>query len=137
MFRRHQKKFLSRLDQDALEAAIREAERKTSADIRVVVLPRVRGSLARVAELTAHRLGLTAAPQRNGVLIVVVPSRREFHVWGDRAIHEKAGEEVWSSIARTISEKFRGGDFTGGLTAGIGEAGRALAAHFPAGLTRL
>lgn len=133
MFGKHQRKFLSSVDRAAIEAEIREAERKTSADIRVVVLPRVRGPLENVAELAARRLGLTAGPERNGVLILVVPGRREFHVWGDRAIHEKAGDALWTSVARTISEKFRDGDFTGGLLAGIGEAGRELAAHFPAG----
>ena len=132
MLGRHRTKFLSRLDRSKLEEAIREAETRTSAPIRVVVLPRVRGDLSKVAELTAARLGMTSRADRNGVLIVVIPARREFHVWGDRAIHEKEGDALWSSVARTISTHFRSSDFTAGLLAGIDELGRALAAHYPA-----
>lgn len=131
MLGRHRRKFLSQLDRSKLEEAIRAAERATTADIRVAVLPHVRGVLAKVAELTAQRLGMTAVPDRNGVLILVVPSRREFHVWGDRAIHDKVGESFWASVAQKISDHFRNGDFTAGLLAGIDETGRELAAHFP------
>jgi uncharacterized membrane protein len=132
MLGRHRRKFLSQLDRSKLEEAILAAERTTTADIRVAVLPHVRGVVAKVAELTAQRLGMTAVPDRNGVLILVVPSRREFHVWGDRAIHEKVGQDFWTSVAQKISVHFRNGDFTAGLLAGIDETGRELAAHFPA-----
>lgn len=131
MFGRHKRRFLSSLDRSKLEEAIRAAEGMTSAPIRVVVLPRVRGELSPIAERTAERLGMSALPERNGVLIVIVPARREFHVWGDRAVHEKVGASLWSSVARTISAHFRSGDFTAGLQAGIDELGRALADHFP------
>lgn len=136
MLGRHRKNFLAKVDRGALEEAIRAAEGGTTASIRVVVLPRVRGPLARVAELTAHRLGLTRLPDRNGALVVVVPGRREFHVWGDRAIHEKVGDVFWTSVARAIEDRFRSGDFTGGLLAGIEEIGRELAAHFPRGVQK-
>jgi uncharacterized membrane protein len=132
MLGRHRKRFLSRIDRSRLEHAIREAEGKTSAPIRVVVLPRVRGDLSKITERAARRLGMTALPERNGSLIVVIPARREFHVWGDRAIHEKEGDALWSSVSRTISSHFRSGDFTAGLVAGIDELGRALASHYPA-----
>ena len=131
MFGRHKRRFLSRLDRSTLEEAIRSAEEMTSAPIRVVVLPRIRGELSSIAERTAERLGMSALPERNGVLIVVVPARREFHVWGDRAVHEKMGASLWSSVAQTISTHFRSGEFTAGLQVGIDELGRALAGHFP------
>ncbi len=131
MLGRQRRRFLSTLDRVRLEEAIRAAEGRTRAPIRVVVLPHVRGELSRVAELTAARLGMTALPARNGVLIVVVPGRREFHVWGDRAIHEKVGAPLWSAVARTIAGHFRSGDFTAGLEAGVEELSRSLAIHFP------
>jgi uncharacterized membrane protein len=131
MLGRHRRKFLERIDRDRVEEAIRAAERTTAAPIRVAVLPRVRGSLSRVADLTAARLGVTELPARNGVLIVVVPGRREFHVWGDLAAHEKTGPAFWTSVARTISTHFREGGFTDGLVAGIEETARELAGHFP------
>ncbi len=132
MLGHHRNRFLSKLDRATLEKAIREAERATTGSIRVAVLPHVRGPLERVAELTALRLGLTALPEHNGALIVVVPGRRNFHVWGDRALHEKLGGAFWLALANTISGHFKAGDFTGGLLAGIEATSRELAAHFPA-----
>ena len=87
VFRRHQKDFLARLDLAALEAAIREAERATTGEIRVAVLPRLRGGLEKAVKHAAVRLGMTRTKERNGVLILVDPARRTFLVWGDTAIH--------------------------------------------------
>ena len=132
MFGHHRRRFLARLDRARLEEAIREAERSTTGQVRVIVLPRVRGNLATVADLTAERLHMRATPDRNGVLILVVPGRREFHVWGDVGVHEKVGDDFWKRIAGQISEQFQRGDFTAGLLSGIDEIGRQLTAHFPA-----
>jgi uncharacterized membrane protein len=133
VLRRHQKDFFSRLDVAALEAAIREAERTTTGEIRVAVLPRVRGGLEKAVEPAAEKLGMTRTKGRNGVLILVDPARRVFLVWGDTAIHERVGDAFWKEVASAIEERFRAGDFTGGLVRGIETAGRALAAHFPSG----
>lgn len=133
VLRRHQKDFLSRLDVAALEAAIREAERATTGEIRVAVLPRVRGGLDNAVKPAAERLGMTRTKERNGVLILVDPARRAFLVWGDTAIHERVGDAFWKEVATGIEDRFRAGDFTGGLVRGIETAGRALAAHFPPG----
>jgi uncharacterized membrane protein len=133
VFRRHQKAFLARLDLGALGAAIREAERATTGEIRVAVLPRVRGGFEKAVVHAAERLGMTRTKERNGVLILVDPAHRNFLVWGDTAIHERVGDAFWKDVAAAIEEKFRAGDFTGGLVQGIETAGRALAAHFPSG----
>ena len=133
VLRRHQKDFFSRLDVAVLEAAIREAERATTGEVRVAVLPRVRGGLEKAVVHAADQLGMTHTAERNGVLILVDPAHRNFLVWGDTAIHEKVGEAFWKEVAAAIEERFRAGDFTGGLVRGIETAGRALAAHFPPG----
>jgi uncharacterized membrane protein len=65
------------------------------------------------------------------VLFFVVPSRRKFVVLGDCGIHERVGQEFWNGIAAAVSEKFREGDFTGGLVQGIEKVAEQLAAHFP------
>ena len=49
----------------------------------------------------------------------------------DHGIHEKVGQEFWDCVAAAVSEKFREGDFTGGLVKGIEEVGRQLSEHFP------
>lgn len=89
------------------------------------------GDVRKAAEKAFVRMNMKATKQRNGVLIFIVPSRRQFVVLGDTGIHEKVGQEFWHSIARTISEKFRTNDFTEGLVSAIAMAGEQLAKHFP------
>ena len=74
---------------------------------------------------------MTRTKERNGVLFFVVPSRRKFVVLGDRGIHGKVGQEFWDRIAAAVSDKFREGDFTGGLGEEIEEVGQQLSTHFP------
>lgn len=130
------KALLKQLDTAAIEAAIKEAERATTGEIRVAVLPPFRGTIEAMTDRTAHRLGMTKTSDRNGVLILVDPARRTFRVWGDRSIHERVGEGFWKSIATAIQERFRAGEFTTGLVNGVAAAGKALAEHFPCGAER-
>jgi uncharacterized membrane protein len=74
---------------------------------------------------------MTRTKDRNGILFFVVPGRRKFVVLGDSGIHARVGQEFWHRIVDVVTERFRTGDFTGGLIKGIQEVGEQLAAHFP------
>lgn len=125
------RRLLRDFDAAAIEKAIEETERETSAEIRVSISPFFWGSIEPVARRAFHRLGMTATRHRNGVLFFVVPSRRKFIVLGDEGIHQKVGQEFWEQVARAVSERFRAGDQSGGLIHGIQEVGKQLAKHFP------
>jgi len=125
------KQLLQIVDQDKVKTAIDDAERQTSGEIRVSVAPLFWGSVEKAADKAFVRLGMTNTKDRNGVLFFVVPSRRRFVVLGDRGIHERVGQDFWNSVAAAVSEKFREGDFTGGLVGGIQKVGEQLATHFP------
>lgn len=120
-----------RVDGERVRRAIEEAEKKTSGEIRVSVSRFFWGNVRLVAERAFDRLGMRATKDRNGVFFFVVPSRRKFVVLGDEGIHAKVGQEFWEKIAVAMSEKFRAGDFTGGLVCGIESVGVQLAEHFP------
>ena len=128
----HRRKFRGLIDAEAVKAAIQEAERATTGEIRVSVSTFFWGGVRRAAERAFERMGMIRTSHRNGVLIFVVPSRKKFVVLGDSGIHEKVGQEFWEGVAAAMSERFRKGDFTGGLVHGVAEAGRQLALHFPA-----
>lgn len=119
------------IDQDAVERAIREAEARTSGEIRVSVSTFFWGNIRHTAEAAFERLGVGRTAERNGVLFFVVPSRRAFVVLGDEGIHAKVGQEFWDGVAAAMSARFKERDFTGGLLHGIAEAGRQLETHFP------
>ena len=88
------REFLSQLDHNRIVKAIREAEEKTSGEIRVYVQ---RGELAGDPVIAAqekfHKLGMQATKERNGVLVFVLPRARKFAVIGDQGAHQKCGDQ--------------------------------------------
>ncbi len=127
----HRRKLRKLIDGEAVQAAIHRAEAGTTGEIRVSVSTFFWGEVRKTAEMAFKRLGMDRTAHRNGVLFFVVPSRRSFVVLGDEGLHQKVGQEFWDGVASAVSERFKKGDFTGGLVHGIGEAGRQLALHFP------
>ena len=119
------------IDKNRIKRAIERAERRTSGEIRVSVSQLFWGDVRKAAEKAFERLGMSATKDRNAVLFFVVPARRKFVVLGDSGIHQRVGGEFWHHVVGTVSEKFKSGDFTGGLVAGIEAVGEDLARHFP------
>src|SRR5437867_1252353 len=126
------KEFLSKLEHDRIIQAIREAEAKTSGEIRVYIQ---RGELnadpLSAAQKKFHRLGMHRTADRNAVLIFVAPRAHKFAVVGDKAIHEKCGEQFWQRLIDRMQRHFRSEKFSDALVEAIEDAGRALAEHFP------
>ncbi|HVR08350.1 MAG TPA: TPM domain-containing protein [Thermoanaerobaculia bacterium] len=118
-------RLLKKVDVERVRQAIAAAEHQTSGRVRVSLAPFFWGDVRRAAERAFTRLG------HRGVLIFVVPARRKFVVLGDEDIHARVGQEFWDDVSAAIAERFRAGDFTGGLIHGIETAGRELAASLP------
>jgi uncharacterized membrane protein len=127
----HRRKWLKLVDGERVQSAIKEAELLTSGEIRVSVSTFFWGDVKATAQKAFGRLHMQETRERNGVLFFVVPSRRRFVVLGDEGIHAKVGQDFWDAVVAAVSERFRIGDFTGGLVRGIGEVGTRLAQHFP------
>jgi uncharacterized membrane protein len=125
------KALLRAIDSERIEEAIRQAERRTSGEIRVSVSRFFWGDVERVAERAFDRLGMRNTRERNGVLFFLVPARRRFAVVGDEGIHAKVGQDFWERVAAAVSEHLRAGDFTLGLVHGVETVGEQLALHFP------
>jgi uncharacterized membrane protein len=126
------KEFLSKLEHDRIVGAIREVESRTSGEIRVFVQ---RGKLSvdplTVAQKKFQRLGMHKTRERNAVLIFVAPRAHKFAIVGDKAVHEKCGEEFWRQIVDGMRKHFQNEKFSHALTEAINEVGKVLAAHFP------
>ena len=125
------RKLMRIVDQSRLKEAIQKAERRTSGEIRVSVSSLCWGDVEKAADKAFVRLGMSHTKQRNGVLLFVVPSRRKIVVIGDVGIHEKVGQDFWSVLVDRVTQRFKEGDFTGGLVRGIEDIGEQLASHFP------
>ena len=121
------------IDVERVEAAIREAEGRTSGEIRVAVSRfYFWGDVRFAARCAFARLHMERTRQRNAVLILVAPRRRRFAIVADTGVHARAGDGSWQAIADLLGRQFRAGDLTGGLVQGIAALGDCLAKHFPA-----
>jgi uncharacterized membrane protein len=125
--------FLSKIDDQAIHAAIRQSEKSTTGQIRVLVSHHQVTDPVAVAQKHFIHLGLNHTPHRNAVLIFVAPRSHKFAIIGDTAVHEKCGDEFWTRVAAEMVEYFKQEQWTTALTHGITKAGELLAEHFPAG----
>lgn len=123
--------FVDALDDGRIVAAIREAESRTRAEIRVHVAEDAVEDAQAAGARAFEALGMTATAERNGVLLFVAPASRRFAVLGDTAIHERCGEGFWSQVAQAMAAEFRASRFTEGILAGITAVAPELARHFP------
>jgi uncharacterized membrane protein len=126
------KEFLSQLDHARIVDAIKEAEAKTSGQIRVYVQ---RGEFAgdpvSAAQEKFQKLGMQATKERNGILIFVLPRAQKFAVIGDEGVHRKCGDEFWRQLVERMRAHFQKDKFTDALVEAIEDAGKLLARHFP------
>lgn len=126
------KEFLSKLEHDRIVDAIREAESKTSGEIRVhIQRGKMTADSLAIAQKKFQQLGMHKTRERNAVLIFVAPRAHKFAVVGDEAIHEKCGEEFWSRVVDGMRVHFRDEKFSRALTEAVHQVGEVLAAHFP------
>jgi uncharacterized membrane protein len=123
--------FFSKLDNDRIVAAIADAERKSSGEIRVHVTGRKPENLEARARRRFELLGMTKTADKNGVLLYIAPAVRRFQILGDAGIHEKCGPDFWKEVASEMEERFRLGEFTEGIVQGVEKVGEILTRHFP------
>ena len=123
--------FIDQLRHEEIVAAIREAEQKTSGEIRVFITRKP--VVDPLVEAQAHflEMGMDHTREHNGVLIFVAPRSHKFAVIGDTAVHGKCGETFWNELASEMSKYFRDSHFTRGIIHGVRKAGELLAQHFP------
>jgi uncharacterized membrane protein len=125
-------RFIRELEHDRIVKAIKDAEAKTSGQIRVFLQ---RGKFEEDALERAQKkflqLGMEKTRERNGVLIFVAPRAQKFAVIGDEGVHQKCGEKFWAELVTRMREHFLREDFTQALVEGITATGELLASHFP------
>jgi putative membrane protein len=75
--------------------------------------------------------GLYKTQDSNGVEIFLSLLEKRVVVIGDKAIHEKMGDQYWQQIRDLIILGIKEGDICGGICNAVGACGQALARHFP------
>ncbi len=126
-----QKDFLASLDQQRIVAAINQAEKRTSGEIRIHIQPKGGDDIRVIAERTFERLGMTKTALRSGVLLFIASEEQRFVILGDRGINEKAPAGFWDEIAAKLTIRFKAGELTEGIVEAIHSAGEELRHDFP------
>ena len=112
--------------------AIREAEQKTSGEIRVFIESKCSymNALDRAAEIFFD-LKMDMTKDRNGVLIYVAMKDHQFAIFGDVGIHKEVGDKFWSQEVHRMFEDFKKNEIVEGIRHVVLDVGEALKKHFP------
>ena len=124
-------KFLTAEQQETVVSAVRLAEKGTSGEIRVHIDGTCSGDPVKRAEEVFFKLGMHKTELRNGVLIYLACNSKVFAIIGDKGINDVVPENFWNDVVQNMSDHFRKGDFTGGLSQAALMVGEKLKSYFP------
>lgn len=127
------KSLLAPAVQEAVVAAIREAEAKTTGEIRVFIESHCGfvDALDRAKQVFSN-LSMELTEERNAIIVYAALKDKQFAIFGDEEIYHKAGgPHFWEKAAMLLQNGLRKGAPDEGLVACITALGNALSIHFP------
>jgi uncharacterized membrane protein len=125
------KKLIDKAGEQAIVAAIRQAEQASSGEIRVHLEDYSRGDALARARFLFEKMGMRQTVARNGVLIYVAVKDHALAIYGDEGIHVLVGDDFWQSEIALMTNHFKKGAYAEGLVAAIAEVGEKLREYFP------
>jgi len=126
------KNFFTAEEQQLIIEAIQNAERMTSGEVRVFVESKCSymDAIDRAAELF-FQLEMQKTNDRNAVLVYVAMKDRQLAVFGDEGIHNKVGNEYWSTEVKKMISNFNRENYAAGIAEVVKDIGVALTKNFP------
>lgn len=123
---------LSEDEEKKIVAAIKNAEKKTSGELKVHIekSSNKKPPYDRAKEVF-EKLNMHATELKNGVLFYIAFEDKQFAILGDKGIDDAVPENFWEEIKHTMTSHFKSGDFSTGIIEGITMAGEQLKTHFP------
>src|SRR5690554_4516563 len=125
------KHFLTEKQEKKIVKAIRNAERKTTGEIRVHITFEHSEDHYERAVNVFEQLNMSETQDRNAVLFHVCLSDKNLTVIGDLGIHRKIPKDYWQKITHKVSRKFKKKKYAKGLVLGIEMCGQILKEYFP------
>ncbi len=119
-------------DNRLIVKAIRQAEKRTSGEVRVFVENRCRfmDAIDRAAEIF-FSLKMEKTEERNAVLVYVALKDHQLAVFADEGIYQKTGQEYWNKVVAEMIQSFNKDDYAKGIAECVIQIGEALTTHFP------
>ena len=125
------KKLFSEKDKETLIQAIKEAEKRSSAEIRIHIENHCSGAVLDRATAVFHKLEMHKTELRNGVLIYLALKDRQTAIIGDMGINALVPKEFWQNCYDTMAAHFSQSDFVGGIVSAIENFQDDLGKLFP------
>ena len=124
--------YFSEPEREAILDAIKQAELRTSGEVRVFIENRCKfvNPLDRAAEIFFN-LKMDATVDHNAVLVYLAMKDRQFAVFADQGIYTALGKEYWNKEANQMVQAFKQESYAAGLVTVINHIGQALHEHFP------
>lgn len=112
---------LSPADAATLDAKLRDYNRTTGRAIVVATVPSLDGEeIEPYAQRLAESWDIGGAESENGLLFVIAPNERSLRIHTARGLQERMTDIMSGRIIRdTIVPRFRDGDMSGGIVAGV------------------
>lgn len=126
------KDFFSEEEKQQIIAAVRNAERMTSGEVRVFVENRCSymDAIDRAKEIFAE-LKMYETNDRNAVLVYVALKDKQLAIFGDEGIHSKLGYEYWNAEVKKMIDNFNKENYAKGIEQVVEDIGEALTQLFP------
>jgi uncharacterized membrane protein len=133
MFSLFKKKDLFSVEEnERIVAAIRNAEKRTSGEVRIYIEPKnpLVDPLERAA-LIFSKLKMEETEHRNAVLLYLATKDKELALYGDKGIHEQVGKEYWEKEVQEMLQNFRNNNLVDGIVNCLSHIGETLCEKFP------
>lgn len=125
------KNFFTKDDEMSILEAVKQAESRTSGEIRVRIEENAGADIMRTARSAFEALGMRKTKLRNGIMFLLAVEDRKFVVLGDDGINNKVPANFWDKTRDIVQENFRKNLFARGIADGVKLAGEQLAIFFP------
>jgi len=112
--------------------AVRNAEKRTSGEVRVFVESRCSymDAIDRAKEIFSE-LKMNETADKNAVLVYVALKDKQLAVFGDEGIHTKLGNDYWNAEVRKMISNFNKENYAEGIKEVVKDIGEALTQLFP------
>lgn len=123
--------FFTPAQKASMVAAIQEAEKNTSGEIRIHIENHSsKVALDRAAQVFAD-LKMHKTALRNGVLIYIALDDHQLAILGDAGINAKVPDHFWDKIKDQMVTQFKTGKTCEGICQAVKAIGQQLKAYFP------
>ena len=127
-----QKDFFTPAEKETILAAIRQAEQRTSGEVRLYVESKCHfvDALDRAKEMFL-KLKMDATAERNATLVYIAVDDRQAAIYGDEGIHQKVGQQYWQDEIQKMLLYFQKQHLVDGIVQCVKDIGDALHYYFP------